>query len=215
MTEVEWGSEGKEAPKKKKAIPGWAWFCGGGCVLALIAAVVLGIVAFVFGREAMNQETQWDALRQVIQVDEPDPDDRIIFGLGFTPGVEEAWQISSKDGTGQANLMVYSGDMAAKLREAIETGENADLVKQALGVLGDSKATAGTTTLQGREFKSLSFQPKDASIVNPAMVAIDATPEGDARIVLLGYRRMKASDAPIAAEELETFFEPFHLGPQR
>ena len=35
MTGEEWADE-PEVPKKKGGLPGWLWFCGGGCLIAVI-----------------------------------------------------------------------------------------------------------------------------------------------------------------------------------
>lgn len=214
MTEVEWSSEGKEAPKPKRKVPGWMWFCGGGCLLALIAGVVLAIVGYLFAKDAGNQPKQWDDLRAFVGVDEPDPEHLQIIGLGFVPGVEEAWQIGAGD-EAQMLVMVFSGEAATKLKSEIASGEGGENIRATVGSMGSSAVTGGTTTLQGREFKSLRFVPEDPSMINAPTVVLDASPEGSDRAVLLIYKRMKSQDSPITDEELADFFAPFHLGPDR
>ena len=42
--DLEW-SEVEEAPKKKRGIPAWVWWgCGGGCLLATAAMIIVGIL---------------------------------------------------------------------------------------------------------------------------------------------------------------------------
>jgi hypothetical protein len=214
MTEVEWGSEGKEAPKPKKKVPGWMWFCGGGCLLALIAGIVMVVAGVLFTREAMDQPKQWDELRKVVGVDEPDPEGILIIDLSFTPGVENAWQLSGGDAS-QAVIMVFSGDVARTLKSEIGSGEGGDTIRATVGLLGSSEMSGGTTTLQGREFPTLRFTPENPGIVNPPTVVLDASAEGSDQAMLLIYKKVKSQESGISDEELASFFAPFHLGPDR
>ena len=224
MTEVDWGSETKEAPKAKKRIPGWLWFCGGGCALAVLVAIAVGIGAVMIGRKAMNQDQQWQELAKVIPVERPDDKSIVIFGMSWVPGLEAGWQIQHGNEY-QAQVFVMSGDDADKIRESLSENGDADALKPMIGALGKSQATRGTTTLQGREFPSVTFQPiegeeeeKDGNsamrqvsrALNPPGVLLDFTPAGGTKLVLVAYKKLGSSE-PVSQEELDSFFAPFHL----
>ena len=71
MTETNWGES--EAPVRKKSIPTWLWFCGGGCLLALIVSIVGGVLLFQKGKqmyeEGQDPEIQWAKVAEVLTYD--------------------------------------------------------------------------------------------------------------------------------------------------
>ena len=89
MSDVDWGSEGKELPKPKKRVPLWLWICGGGCLLAIIAAVALAIFVFSKASRMMNQDEQWAELAKVQPLDAVSTHDVAVHFAGFA--VERPW----------------------------------------------------------------------------------------------------------------------------
>ncbi len=193
MTEVEWGSEAKEAPKPKKSVPGWLWFCGGGCLLALIVGVVAVIFIGRAAKDAMDATKQWPSLNEVIAVDQPPPSDLTIVGMGMIPGVEDAWQLHAGDGQRQLLVMTFSGETGEQARSDFDDPENGELLPGMVGSLGGGKLEAAKITIQGREFPAARYTPEGANMINPPAVAIDATPEGGTTAVLLIFKHVGAS----------------------
>lgn len=231
MTEqLDWGSEANAAPKAKKRIPTWAWFCGGGCLLALLLAVAGGIAVFMIGRKAMNQEEQWAKLAEVLPFD-AQPADTQIVGMSWVPGVERAWQIQRRDEL-IVQIFVLGGSAAEGIRKEVQTPEDAVKLRQMAGLLGESDSSSGTLSIQGRDVTFARFTPKgegDASqedtgsksgfskvsrSLNPPTVMLDLSKEGSADFVLFSYKRLEGR-GPVTDEELLEFLAPFHIGPNR
>jgi hypothetical protein len=152
MTEVEWGSESKEAPKAKKRIPGWLWFCGGGCALAVLVAIVAAIVFAKMASNMMNQEKQKAELAQALPYDDL-PADWKILGTGvfakFAPGVEDAWQIQPHNAHGmptwQAQILAFEPG-EKKTAQSIASGE---VESGSVGGIGVFDADHGTLNVRG------------------------------------------------------------------
>jgi hypothetical protein len=227
MTEVDWGSEGKQAPKRKKRIPGWMWFCGGGCLLAVLAAIGLTIAGGVFVKDMMDPEKQWESLGRVLPVDGP-PDDVAIFNMSWAPGIKHGWQLQRGEDF-QSVLMVLEGEEAEEVRAEFERAGEGGKLKQVVGVLGDSEVSTGTLDVQGRTVPIVRFTPvldEGASTeaegavavmkrsMNPAAVALDLSTEGSGEFVIFTYKKL-TSAAPVSDEELLEFLQPFHIGPNR
>ena len=230
---LDWGTEANAEPKPKKRVPTWAWFCGGGCLLALIVAGVAAVVAINIGRKAMDQDAQWEALAQVLPYDSK-PEGAVIFGMSWAPGIEHGWQIQR----GQdliVQVLVLGGSTAEQLREQLETPEDAMKLKELAGLLGSSDGSSGKLVIQGREVTFARFTPKGETedsepqdesgssrkvmeqigrSLNPPTVVLDLSTAGSDDFVLLTYKRL-AGSGPVTDEELLGFLAPFHIGPDR
>ncbi len=83
MTETTWSEEVAEPPKKK-GIPLWVWGCGGGCLLAVIAALAVGVFLFGWVQEAVDPAVVWPKIAEILPFDEQPP--YTVFG--WTVGAE-------------------------------------------------------------------------------------------------------------------------------
>lgn len=231
--QLDWGTETQDKPKAKKRVPTWAWFCGGGCLIALIAAAVFAFFAVKIGRTAFDQEAQWAKLGEVLPHDPLPPDIRIV-GMSWIPGVEHAWQLQRGEDL-LVQVFVLSGAAAGQLREQMATPEDAAKLKELAGLLGETNGSAGTLSIQGREVNFARFTPagdtdaepsededgEDRGVMkqigrslNPPTVMLDLSKEGDADFVLFSYKRITGV-GPVGDEELLEFLAPFHIGPDR
>jgi len=163
MAEVDWGNEANDAPKAKKRVPTWAWFCGGGCLLAVIAAVA---VALFFGSKVsnmMDQDKQAAELRAELPFDEL-PEGTQIIGTGefasMAPGIEDAWTLHMRDGA-QVQISKFTRKGAAEMREGIKSGDLGDGAKQTFGPFGIFGIQNGEVDVQGRTLSWLRFQTFD------------------------------------------------------
>lgn len=242
MTEVDWGSEANEAPKAKRRVPVWAWFCGGGCLLAIIAAVAIGAFLVRQAKSMVDHERQAEELRQELPFDELPPGTRVI-GTGafasFMPGIDDMWQIPiSGDSTVQ--IQKFTPKASVELRENIRSGELGEDAKQRIGPIGVFEIEHGVAKIQGRDVPWLRFQTYDpADVSEPAeseqeeekkgwrkameeaskafkqrLMMVDLTREGARGALIVQFQYLGAGP-PVDVADVEKFLEPFHVGPER
>ena len=242
MTGVDWGTEANEAPKPKKRVPTWAWFCGGGCLLALIATVAV----FAFGamkvREMVDTEKQAEELQRELPFDQL-PEGAQLIGTGafasFAPGIDDAWAMQFADGS-QCQITKYTPKVAAEMRENIKSGELGKEAEQRLGPFGIFAIENGVVDIQGRTIHWLRFQTYDPDAVSADETETEPAPEDEAptfgeamdrafkqRVMLLDVTREDARGAliiqyqkvgrgaPIDPQQVAEFLAPFHIGPNR
>jgi hypothetical protein len=223
MSETTWGAETEPAPKKK-TIPTWLWFCGGGCIGAVILAVIIGTWLFQKGvemvKEARDPEKQWPALAQIIPFDERPPELQLLAG-----------------GTFQTQFFVFMDsrgfiDSFLRFREKDTEEIRGQLLSpnfkgSVFGLGGRKNLQAGTLLVQGRELKVLRYDQLEGEShqfskeegrppppgKGPAIL-VDLTPAGEKRMLVLQMVRTK-SEEPITDEEVQAFFKPFHVGDKR
>lgn len=238
MTEVDWGTEANEAPKPKSRIPKWAWFCGGGCLLAIIAAGVVGFLIFRQAQEMMDEDKQTAELQAVLPF-ETLPEGYRILGVGafagFMPGVDDAWMIHVDGGGTQVQISRYTPSASAEMRESISSGDLGSEAKSQFGPFGLYGLTHGEVEVQGRKLPWMRFQTfeseddsssgegeetgdeskpsssrlKDA--VATRMLLLDLTAEGEQSALILQFQRAKKGPA-IEPSEVVEFLAPFKLG---
>lgn len=221
MTETSWG-EGEVAPRKK-SIPTWLWFCGGGCLLAMIVAIAGGAFLYSKGKqfitEGQNPEVQWPRVAEFLPFDSRPEGVELKFGGGLFG--QEAYTF--RDNHGFVVILLHLGESAAKDREKALDPQTKG------GVFGMGKrrdAVAATITVQGRTLKALRFQmeakgadeqpaPTEAteSHAGPTIM-VDVTPEGSARPVFLQMTRLGGNE-PVTDADVQRFLKPFHVGPDR
>jgi hypothetical protein len=221
MTEVDWGSEANEAPKAKKRIPTWAWFCGGGCLLAIVAAIAMGVFFFRMAQETMDPEKQWASLGEYVPFDER-PEGQII---GFKVPFQDihTFAIPRGDGT-SAVFLIAGGSKGEDLRAQYFDGEKQIDMGPILGNMGRFHVEEGVLSVQGRELRSIRFTSheraadgaaeKDLSPMHKSTFALDLTKEGSDTVVILQYD-LTGSLAKVDETAVVEFLKPFHIGPKR
>ncbi len=214
MSESTWG-DAEAAPPKKKGVPTWLWFCGGGCLLAVIVGIVA--VTWFAGRvkDWTNPEKQWPKVAELLPYDERPPELELQIGIDML-GMHV---FSFHDSRGfQAALFSLSGSSASERNKAMDPNASTGL-----GPLGARKdAQAFKVTVQGRELDALRFfqmakgsetagQPDSGA--GPSAL-VDLTPQDASGFVLLQLTRTSGTEA-VTDEEIQTFLKPFHVGPVR
>jgi hypothetical protein len=240
MSDVDWGSEGKELPKPKKRVPLWVWICGGGCLLAVIVAVSIAIFAASKFSHMMNQDEQWAKLAKVLPFDEKPQGARIVGTgefAGMAPGIEDMWQIQSLDMKYQANIMRFSAATAAEQRKNLATGELGSDAQQRIGPFGLFELQHGSVDVQGRELpwvrcqtfektadesadteeKESGEKPGIAEAMKMAfkqrIMMVDITPEGAPGALVLQYIEL-GKGGPVETSDVVEFLTPFQIGPK-
>ncbi len=115
--QLDWGNEAKEQPKAKKRIPTWAWFCGGGCLLAIIAGIVFAVIGYTVVRKAADQDGQWASLATVLPYDAA-PGDTLTISDATPEKLNQELHIDA-EGNVEA-LDIGSQHVAGKTPAAIE-----------------------------------------------------------------------------------------------
>ncbi len=242
MNDIDWGSEAKAVPKAKARFPKWLWFCGGGCLLAVIASVVLVVVIGKIAKEKLDPEKQWTKLEKILPHEERPTGFELIptgaFGA-MAPGVEDAWQFLNSNGT-QVQIQHHVGASADSTREQIESGALTS-AKQSLGPIGVFEATAGEFEASGKTVHFVRFQTFEAEAETPEteakdpnveedqspsardvwdmatkmrLVMADITPEGvDGTVVLIFSKPRKLG--PLEQSEVIDFLSTFQLGAKK
>lgn len=215
MSETNWGEEGA-APPKKKTVPTWLWFCGGGCLAAVVLAVIAGAVLFSKAKEWGQAESQLPELAKVLPFDEPLPAEMQFKFVMPIPGM--ATYVFA-DERGYASLFYTASQGNAQ--ELRDTMLNEKFEGAVFGMGARQNLSAAQVNVQGREIKVVRFFQMRGSGGeggqggNQGQSAIvDLTPDGASGLVLLQVVR-GGGDTPISDDELRTLLKPFHVGPDR
>lgn len=215
MSESNWGEEGA-APAKKRSVPTWLWFCGGGCLAAVVVGVILAAVLFSKAKEWGQAEMQLPELAKALPFDEPLPAEMQFKFVMPVPGLQ---MYVFEDQRGYATVVyVSSPGNADELRRTV-LNEKYDGAMFNMG--GRKDLAASQVDVQGRELKVLRFYQLhgaggagDERSQQGQSAIVDLTPEGATGLVVLQVIR-GGGDAPISDEELRTLLKPFHVGPNR
>ncbi len=244
MSDVGWGSDHLEPPKKRK-IPLWVLGCGGGCMFAIGALVVAAVVMEPrvkhWIEDLFQPEVQWPRLDEVLPFDERPAG--VTIGRWPVPNID-IWRLESK----ADDLFVFV--LAAPLNSGegpwgqwmLDPKQSPMFASQA----GEFESTEGTLVVQGRELRSVRFtrtsepaptealkevpDPMDSQKVPPQVkqlldligresfhgngLDLDVTPEGSLRRVLVWFVRGTHGET-ISDEQAKAFLAPFKIGPQR
>ena len=213
MAETMW-SEEAPAPKKRR-IPTWAWFCGAGCLVALILAIVASVFAVDFFNKSRDPERQWQRLDAVLPYDERPAGWTPAFGVDMGMFGFDMVTLTGPRGE-MALLMQLPEQDAEKSREQMfdETFSGSFM-----GMGGRSEMQKGEIEVQGRTLRVLRFYqgPKGQGGGNQqtgASINVDLTPPGQVRPLILQLIRT-GSQETFTDEEVVEFLRPFHVGTGR
>lgn len=215
MSDTNWG-DAESAPPKKKGLPTWLWFCGGGCLLAVIVGIVF--VTWFVGRmkEWQDPEKQWPKVAQVLPYDERPPELELemgaeIFGMRM-------YFFSDRRGFA-AVLMRLPVARASDRDKTMDPNTSTGIGP--FGARQDAKASK--VSVQGRELQSLRFfqlasknteKPDGSSGGSGPTALVDLSQDGEDGFLLLQLTRTQGTEE-IADEEIVDFLKPFHVGPVR
>jgi hypothetical protein len=215
IVEPEW-AESPEAPPKKRGVPGWLLFCGGGCLIAMVLMVVGGFLLYGAWEEANDPDLQWPRLAEYIPFDER-PEPWHLTYNPLLPGTEDAFILTDLSGGKNAgtviNFSIYKEAQRSSIEGFFEEGFKGGGLP---GVMEMENAEHGEVDLQGRLLPIVRFTQSNpieqADGVQGAF--LDFTPEGDPRLFLIQIIT-PFKDPPVSEEWLEDVFEPFRIGPDR
>jgi hypothetical protein len=219
MSDQNWADE-PVVPPKKKGLPGWLLFCGAGCLLLAVLAAVGAFFVVKEAQKAMDPMAQWERLDQSIELDARPPELSMMFGWGV--GID-LWMIYDQRGYIAA---VYDfGEAEADARTEIFSEDFAGGGVPGMNKMEDPEL--GEVVVQGRTLPVMrivnkgGFQPAGGQGVSGDSAAcfVDLTPEGDPGFKMLFLlrdpNRGEQAMEPVPDEAVQTFLEPFVIGPDR
>ncbi|MFO1009844.1 MAG: hypothetical protein U1F29_07245 [Planctomycetota bacterium] len=225
MTEAQWSVDPTEAPKKK-SFPKWVWFCGGGCLLALLAGIVALVLVGNMIKKATDPERNEQALQVVLPHDPLPEEMKIQFHASL--GMEQFTLIDSRGF--QLQFQIHDNADGTRARSQMFEKDVPEFPKD-LGVMKFEDMTKAMVDVQGRELAVIrmklqfsgimgSMMPEEAKDQVGSMMWIDLTPpvkEGETpeHTLVLGQITRVKGKGEITDEELRTLLSPFHVGPKR
>lgn len=219
MTETQWAEDSPGKPMRK-SLPKWVWFCGGGCLLALIAGLIAVVLFVRMVKNARDEKVTWPALQQVLAYDERPP--TMHIELYTSVGIE---QFVMRDDRGfQLQLQLHKGASGDRARKQMFEGTTPEFPAD-MGVMKFEDMRKGEVEVQGRvlpvvrcklQFSGFakSMVPKEAQDQMGDMLWTDVRPEGQSGMYLLQITR-HGSSGEITDDELRELLAPFHIGPKR
>jgi len=208
MSESPWSDESAAAPKKK-SVPTWAWWVGGGCLFMLLAFGVAAFVMVSFFKKATDPERQWPEVAQVLAYDKRPENLTLVFGsqIGL-----DLFFFHDKHGLVVVLMRLPADDDRTSRKQAFESKG------------GRHSMQSGSIKVQGRDLQVMRFVqeggPSSSSAGEPSRgtggsVLVDVTPEDAERPVFLQVTRTDGKDEPIPDQTVIDILAPFHVGPER
>lgn len=211
MTDTTWGDE--SLPPKPKRIPTWLWFCGGGCILAVLLSVVALVFAFDYFKSWGSAEKQLPALAEALPFDEPlPPETEFKMAIRFPFD----WFVFTDERGFAIVFIVVPPSKASEMRDTIL---NPEFKGGFMGKGSREELEEATVQVQGREVKGLRYLQRGGSGSQgydgsgPGIV-LDIGPESGGKVIVLQILRTGGEDR-ITDEEVRALMKPFHVGPDR
>lgn len=224
MSDSQWADQ--ETVQKKKAIPTWAWFCGGGCLLLVLVLVIGGVFTARAFKGMMDPEEQWPKLEKILPFEERPQNLDMVFGMNILGQTQQYTLLDSRGFT--AVIQSVSGPQGANMRKQMFDAEEPKLVGN-MGMLDFENAQKTTIDVQGRDLRVVRLEMALGEMMQliPGveedmeesggghMAYVDLTEEGDSGMMWLQYTRRGGDGGPITDDDIRAFFEPFQVGPNR
>jgi hypothetical protein len=219
MAETAWTEEAAHPPKKR-GIPTWLWFCGGGCLLAVLFAIVVAGLGYRFIRKARDPEAVKAGVQKILPYDRWPAELTPVMGFQLL-----GEQYTFEDSRGfQEQIQLHRGPEGSEGRKGMFRSEDPKFPKD-LMVMKFEELKPGAVEVQGRELRLLRMRmqfagfiaqmmPKEVREGLATMAFVDLTPEDLDGMLLLQITRTRG-EGPITDEEIQTILEPFHVGPKR
>ncbi len=202
MSEVEWSEESEEAPRKKRGIPKWVWLgCGGGCLVALILAVVLVVLGFKAWDKMRDPEYTWENVVKILPYDERPEGYQPVVGMGIF---------------GQSTFVFEVGELGTVMNvQSVANHEGLDMQfdpDSMVNKIGITDTEVGTIELQGRETRVMRLQrwaPDSDEGEGGGSIRVDVTGDGSvyAFVEIISNR----GDGSVSDELVQDILEPFDV----
>lgn len=208
MSEIEWSSEGEAPPRKKKSVPAWLWWgCGTGCLLMVLAAVVVTVLFMRVADSATDPEKVWPRVQELLPFDQRpegwDADGGTLSFLGVG-------QFHLRPPGGLPYMILHRLPAPGEVDKFLdpESAQNRGVVA---GVGKIREPQDGTIEIQGRETRFLRFRPwiPDEEVQQSiSSIRIDITGTGAVPLLL---EITDHSTEPVTDEEVRELLTPFDV----
>lgn len=197
MSDVNWGSDHLEPPKKRR-IPLWILGCGGGCMFLIgavvVAAMLLGPRAKRWVESLNDPAVQWPELAVELPHDEP-PQGFHISRMPFPLDMLKIWTLDSSTEDLQVFVVATEKSENDGVGDWISKPEDSPFFA---GQDAKFHVTEGKLFVQGRELRSVRFERVSSKSSKPSTdvdspEAGASSPEGEAR-----EGEIAPPDAPVA-----------------
>jgi hypothetical protein len=215
MVDANWGAE--EAPSKRSRIPKWLWWCGGGCLVALVLAVAAGFWLFKLGKQLVEEgrdpEQQWPKLQRVLPFEERPAGYQLTWGSTL---LLETYALLDPEGR-IGIVMRFRESQAASVEAQMM---NPDYSGALLGMGGRKDLSTLKVVVQGRELEALRFyqeqgqdmdgdgRPDQGHTIVVRLTDEDAV----APVVLQLFTPGEGGLVPPTEDDVRAFLAPFHVG---
>lgn len=225
MSEAQWSVDAGDKPVKK-SVPKWVWFCGGGCLVALLIGIAAIVFTMQWVKSGMDPEVSWPALEKVLPHDQRPEGVTIAFYKQMF-GVESFTLIDENQGLQHA-LTVKRGPEGVRGRKDMFQKEQPDMPSE-VGPIDMSKTQRVKITVQDRELDALrmqmeltgmagKFTPDEVKKQLKSQWIVDVTPDGFDGLVMMQTQLAPAIGhaAPdeITEDHIRNFLDHFRLGPR-
>lgn len=223
MNESPWSDE-SAPPQKKKGIPAWAFWVGGGCLFLVLVVGIGGFFAVRLVRDKVQEwkdpEKQWASVREVLPYDQRPEGVELVMGwhLGL-----DMYVLNDSHGY-MVLLMQLPERNGAKSREQLLDPS----ARQGLfGKWGRHGQERLKIKVQGRELDALRFVQEGAAggaaedeqgmpgSGAGATLIVDLSTEDSVRPLVLQMTRVHGGEEPFDEQAVIDFLKPFHVGPDR
>lgn len=221
MTETQWAESNAEQPVRK-SLPKWVWFCGGGCLLAFIVAVVATIFVVRGVQKALDPEASWAKLQEVIPADSPPPPGYQAIAMPLVPFDQVT--VRADDNT-QIQFQRHTGSDATQTRTGLFESDEPQFPSNMV-IMSFQDMTNGSLDIQGREIRYVrmrmqlegwakSLAGEKANEAEMTMLLADVTPVGRENELVLMTIQRPTSRGELDDETVRRLVAPFHIGPNR
>jgi hypothetical protein len=203
--EGDWG-EGAAPRAERRGPPSWVWWgCGGGCLLATLAVVVVLVLLGGVVRDALDPEKAWAGVAELL------PHEKRPAGwhvLGTTRVGHGFYVLRPPDE--EALVIVQRATDRAELAELLDPHSPANSGHGFLRGILD--AELGTLALQGREAPCLryrgGFGPNNESRAGGVGLRVDVTGAG---VPTLLHLMFPAGEERVSEERVNALLAPFDV----
>jgi len=199
----EWGDVAEAS--SKKGMPTWLFFCGGGCLIAVILTAVGGFFAVQFVKDMVDPAVFWPKVDSLVTVDSPMPE-RFQPVMSISVAGTQQFQFLDKDTL--LLVQVFSPPSSE------EAGFESNLFQEDPSFPGMmlEHQDNGVMTIQGRELPFVEAK-SDLIATKQRVLFLNATTDGG-ELVIMSFIHDDGSRA-IPREDVSDLLQVFHIGPDR
>lgn len=210
MSDDDWGDI-REAGSSK-GIPIWLWGCGGGCLLLILLIVAAGAWTYSFVKDATDPEFVWGEIAEFLPYEERHPEYEALFGNSFLgTGMYVLRQVGI-DGEPLEDP-IFAVFMLDASEEEGEMSPGSEDQKVDLVVQGEA-LPAGRFTLSEEDAADLRIDWETGELNVEEIFYVDLSGVSVEEDLQLWLVRDEESEV-VTIDEVQHFFEPFLVGPDR